>query len=69
MSATFSFYSKKDKEQNEEQIILENFYGPPTSCNELGKLGYTLNGFYLANGVTIKTKLNLFSVNLNCRMD
>ena len=23
------------------------FYGPATGCNDLGRLGYTLNGFYL----------------------
>jgi len=26
------------------------FYGPPTNCYELGKLGYTLNGYYLVKG-------------------
>jgi len=25
------------------------FYGPPTNCSDLKKLGYTLNGFYLVN--------------------
>ena len=23
------------------------FYGPPTNCKELGRIGYTLNGYYL----------------------
>ena len=26
------------------------FYGPATSCQELGRLGYTLNGLYLLLG-------------------
>ena len=26
------------------------FYGPATNCNELGNLGYTLNGYYLVKG-------------------
>jgi len=30
---------------------MKRFYGPPTSCEELGKLGYTLNGFYLIKGI------------------
>ena len=40
------------KEQNsvvnyEEE---QEFLGPPTSCETLAKLGYTLNGFYLIKG-------------------
>ena len=27
----------------------KRFYGLATSCNELGKLGYTLNGLYLVD--------------------
>jgi len=27
------------------------FYGPPTSCSDLTKLGYTLNGFYQVNPI------------------
>lgn len=26
------------------------FYGPASNCHELGKLGHTLNGFYLVKG-------------------
>jgi len=26
------------------------FYGPASNCNELGRLGYTLNGYYLVKG-------------------
>jgi len=31
----------------EEQNLDKRFYGPATSCEELGMLGYTLNGFYM----------------------
>ena len=27
------------------------FYGPPTNCTELAKLGYTLNGYYVVKSV------------------
>ncbi len=36
----------KDKTNNDEENMIR-FYGPPSSCKELGKLGYTLNGYYL----------------------
>ena len=41
--------------REKESHLLRNevdlhFYGPATNCNELGKLGYTLNGYYLVNG-------------------
>ena len=26
------------------------FYGPASNCEELGRLGYTLNGYYLVKG-------------------
>lgn len=35
-------YSEKGRTMSNE----DEFYGPATSCNELGKLGHTLNGFY-----------------------
>ena len=28
------------------------FLGPPTSCSDLSRLGYTLNGYYIVNQVT-----------------
>lgn len=30
-----------------QQSAIRSFYGPPTNCSELSKLGYTLNGYYL----------------------
>ena len=39
-----------DKDEEEDGPKLKAFYGPPTSCEELGKLGYTLNGYYLVKG-------------------
>jgi len=44
--------------KNKNSIILnENqkssiFYGPPTNCSDLSRLGYTLNGYYLVKSVT-----------------
>jgi len=35
------------------------FYGPATSCEELGKLGYTLNGLYLVDCKDISKKGNI----------
>ena len=37
------FYRGDDKNKT------KRFYGPATNCNELGKLGYTLNGLYLVD--------------------
>ena len=34
----------KDEENN------HRFYGPETGCNDLGRLGFTLNGYYLVHG-------------------
>ncbi len=39
----------KDKTEN-DKAAGTRFYGPPSNCNELGKLGYTLNGYYLVKG-------------------
>ena len=33
--------------EKEEAPDIKSFYGPPTSCSELGALGHTLNGYYL----------------------
>lgn len=41
--------SGKEKNETEEQVTVKRFYGPPCNCSELGKLGYTLNGYYLIN--------------------
>lgn len=39
------YFSGKEKNYTETR-----FFGPATSCEEMGKLGYTLNGLYLVNG-------------------
>ncbi len=46
------FYENSGKEKNdaEDENVAKSFYGPPSNCIELAKLGYTLNGYYLANG-------------------
>ena len=44
-------YSGKEKNRtdDDQNSYLNRFYGTGTGCLELGKLGYTLNGFYLVN--------------------
>ena len=44
-----NFVHFSGKEKNDSEVV-ERFYGPPNSCTELNKLGYTLNGYYLVNG-------------------
>ena len=48
VAQNFSKPKKNESEKEEENTI--RFYGPPTSCSELQKLGYTLNGYYLIKG-------------------
>ena len=40
----------KDNVEKEKVANDKRFYGPASDCNELGKLGYTLNGYYLVKG-------------------
>jgi len=50
------YRNRKNKDETEEGANKSNiFFGPPTSCEELNNLGYTLNGYYLIKG---KGKLN-----------
>ena len=47
------FYENSGKEKNDtegEENVTKPFYGPPSNCTDLAKLGYTLNGYYLVNG-------------------
>ena len=48
MIHTFFFCSGKEK--NKTEIENKKFYGPAASCEELLKIGYTRNGFYLVKG-------------------
>ena len=34
----------------EKAAVDTRFFGPASNCNELGKLGFTLNGYYLVKG-------------------
>ncbi len=36
-----------DRKNETDAILQRRFYGPPTNCSDLTRLGYTLNGFYL----------------------
>ncbi len=40
-----------DRQKNDSDYFtsVRIFYGPPTNCSDLKRLGYTLNGFYLVN--------------------
>jgi len=40
----FILYGEPNK--NISAIQINRFFGPPTNCSELSKLGYTLNGYY-----------------------
>jgi len=42
-------YSGEEKNKT-ENILKSRFYGPAMSCEELLKIGYTRNGFYLLKG-------------------
>ena len=42
----------------EEVKLVKEFDGPPTSCDDLATLGYTLNGNYLVNGKDLLENLH-----------
>jgi len=44
---TDQFSGKEKNETDADDESNFRFYGPATGCNDLGRLGYTLNGFYL----------------------
>jgi len=48
MFQIINIYSGKEKSETEKEGM--RFYGPATSCEELLKIGYTRNGFYLVKG-------------------
>ena len=46
----YLYHSGEEEKKTRNQNTAESrFYGPATSCDELGKLGYTLNGLYLVD--------------------
>ena len=47
INSTCHSTSGKETNLTEEENSSRPFYGPPTNCIELGKLGFTLNGYYL----------------------
>jgi len=63
----YSETSEKNKTNNLSLKDTKRFYGPPASCDDLQKLGYTLNGFYLVNGEGLLNK-NGFEIVL-CRFE
>jgi len=57
----FCLNDKSGREKNSTggQNVPKPFYGPPTNCSDLGKLGYTLNGYYLVNGAKIQNQIEV----------
>ena len=47
---TYSEKNNKDGERN------HRFFGPAANCDELGLIGYTLNGYYFVKKTTDSTK-------------
>ena len=41
------------KNDTDESVLAKEFCGPPTSCDDLKTLGFTLNGHYLVNGKNV----------------
>jgi len=48
--------------ENDNNTSGARFYGPPTNCSDLGKLGHTLNGYYLVKGSDKSTKNRITTV-------
>jgi len=48
----FCYRNQKIKGNNDNENAI--FYGPPSSCKDLGKLGYTLNGYYFVRNKNIE---------------
>ena len=58
MTNYFQSQSRKVEEKiNHDAENMVRFYGPPSSCKELGMLGYTLNGYYFVEN-EIPNKIN-----------
>jgi len=48
--------------EDENSTVGARFYGPPTNCYDLGKLGHTLNGYYLVKGNESSNKNKMVTV-------
>jgi len=46
----FGLSKEEDKNKLADEQITKKLQNNPTNCNDMGKLGYTLNGFYIVNG-------------------
>ncbi len=57
---------RKKNETENENITDTRFYGPASNCDELAKLGYTLNGYYWVDGY--KDQKNVSEIEMiSCR--
>ena len=61
MVKIINIYSGKEKNETEKEGM--RFYGPATSCEELLKIGYTRNGFYLVKGKNATSNSHVEMVN------
>ena len=51
----------KPEDENSNQAN-RKFYGPPTNCSDLGKLGHNLNGYYLVKSSDPSQKNKMMTV-------
>ena len=47
---------------NDDGNNAARFYGPPTNCSDLGKLGHNLNGYYLVKSSDPSQKNKMMTV-------
>ena len=46
-----SYFSRRSNNTADEVDDSKRFFGPPTNCSDLAKLGYTLNGYYMTSNI------------------
>ena len=63
LNVIYIYFNSEKRQNNTESKT--RFYGPASSCEELGILGYTLNGLYLVDckDKSIKGKIEV----IECR--
>ena len=51
-------FDKDEDDDTTKKPLPRKFYGPPTNCSDLSRLGYTLNGYYLVRNSYTDTMTN-----------
>lgn len=54
----FGFSEKEEKKKAEQKV--QRLYTNPSNCNDIGMLGYTLNGYYLVNNSVSAGRFGVF---------